>query len=712
MSGARTGTRVEEPRRPKAPVSEIVRLYRTGEFPGAEQAARNALARDANDYDAVLVLGLLALRRDRELEAQNAFKRAAAINPTRGEAYLQMALRHWRRGQLDDAHRLLRTAVTRDPGFSEAQFHLGNLLREAGRMPEAIEAYSAAINSDPENAEALTNLAGLLRDAGRTREALYSYEEAVRLRPDLSEAWFSLGALLLDLERFDGAVDAYTKSLHLNPKQADAHYWLGMALSGRGEVEAADQAYREAIRLDPRSLEARWALTMTQINPIPETVAVADESRARFAAELAELDKRCRARKPAADYNVVGSRQPFYLAYQEHSNRELLTQYGRLCAETMGPWQKKSRIVAAPAVRRSKRRIGIVSAHVRHHPVWNAIVRGWVANLDRSAVETYIFHTGIHEDRESDFARRKAAGFHAGKRDWSEWAEAIAGSDLDMLIYPEIGMDPTTAKLAALRLAPVQVASWGHPETTGLPTIDHFVSAEGMEPGDAQDHYSERLVLLPRLGCCYRRMGTRATPVDLKDLGIPPGARILLCAGTPYKYAPQFDRLLVDIARRAAPCRLVFFRHQFDKLSHQLEQRLRKVFDESGMDFSSSIVFVPWQSPEAFFGLLGQADVFLDTAGFSGFNTAMQAVECGLPIVAYEGAFLRGRFASGILRRMQMDEWVATSHESYVDKVVQLSSDEKLLNAARKQLAARREILFDDVEGVLTMQDWILGTAR
>ena len=46
---------------------------------------------------------------------------------------------------------------------------------------------------------------------------------------------------------------------------------------------------------------------------------------------------------------------------------------------------------------------------------------------------------------------------------------------------------------------------------------------------------------------------------------------------------------------------------------------------------------------------MAQADVFLDSPGFSGFNTAMQAVECGLWIVAYEGARLRGRFASGML---------------------------------------------------------------
>ena len=53
--------------------------------------------------------------------------------------------------------------------------------------------------------------------------------------------------------------------------------------------------------------------------------------------------------------------------------------------------------------------------------------------------------------------------------------------------------------LAAQRLAPVQCSSWGHPETSGFPTIDYFLSSELMEPRNGKDHYSEELVLLPNL---------------------------------------------------------------------------------------------------------------------------------------------------------------------------------------------------------------------
>jgi tetratricopeptide (TPR) repeat protein len=47
---------------------------------------------------------------------------------------------------------------------------------------------------------------------------------------------------------------------------------------------------------------------------------------------------------------------------------------------------------------------------------------------------------------------------------------------------------------------PVQINTWGHPDTSGLPTLDYYVSAECFEPADAQDHYSEQLVHFTSLG--------------------------------------------------------------------------------------------------------------------------------------------------------------------------------------------------------------------
>ena len=57
--------------------------------------------------------------------------------------------------------------------------------------------------------------------------------------------------------------------------------------------------------------------------------------------------------------------------------------------------------------------------------------------------------------------------------------------------------------LACCRLAPVQMTTWGHSETSGISTIDYYVSSEYFETSNAQNYYSEKLLTLPSLSTYY-----------------------------------------------------------------------------------------------------------------------------------------------------------------------------------------------------------------
>jgi len=104
--------------------------------------------------------------------------------------------------------------------------------------------------------------------------------------------------------------------------------------------------------------------------------------------------------------------------------------------------------------------------------------------------------------------------------------------------------------------------------------------------------------------------------------------------------------------------------------------------------------------------------MMLDTIGFSGFNTALQGLECGLPVVAYEGEFMRGRLASGTLRRLGLDDWVAVSAREFEDKAMRLVGDEALGRRLRSDIAARRQVLFDDVTPVRALEQAVIDAAE
>src|SRR5205085_7556356 len=99
-------------------------------------------------------------------------------------------------------------------------------------------------------------------------------------------------------------------------------------------------------------------------------------------------------------------------------------------------------------------------------------------------------------------------------RDVAAARRMIETNPIDVLVFTDIGMDAMSYSLALARLAPVQCVTWGHPETTGLSTIDHFVSSEEMEAPAADAHYSERLVRLPGLTFYFDRAAKPAEGVD------------------------------------------------------------------------------------------------------------------------------------------------------------------------------------------------------
>jgi protein O-GlcNAc transferase len=343
--------------------------------------------------------------------------------------------------------------------------------------------------------------------------------------------------------------------------------------------------------------------------------------------------------------------------------------------------------------------------------------------LDNSRFDIWLFQLGRTNDEETAQARREVAHFEDGPKTEQGWARVISEAQLDALIYPEIGMDALTTQLASLRLAPVQATTWGHPETSGLPTIDLYLSADGLEPADADDCYSERLVRLANLGVCVEPLMPAIEIPDLRSLGLPSDEPLLLCPGTPFKYSPAHDHVWVRIAkglqaasgkrgwaritdrlRGKGSGRLVFFRSNNVFMDELLEQRLRRAFEVEKVDFDAHVRVIPYLARPRFFGLMQQAALLLDTVGFSGFNNALQAIEAGLPVLAREGAFMRERLASGIMRRMELTELVATTDEKFIEAAVELAGNASRRGELRVEIANRRKILFHDTDAIRSLE--------
>ena len=115
-------------------------------------------------------------------------------------------------------------------------------------------------------------------------------------------------------------------------------------------------------------------------------------------------------------------------------------------------------------------------------------------------------------------AQSLCSRFVQGPLPAERWREAILADMPHILIYPEVGMGPVAAQLAAQRLAPTQCNFAGHPETSGYPTLDYFLSSELMEPPDGQEHYTERLIRLPNMATYYEPVVPQPEANGIREL--------------------------------------------------------------------------------------------------------------------------------------------------------------------------------------------------
>lgn len=715
-----------------------------GELDQAERCYRLVLESDPLNRNALISLGFVLKELGRFAESIELIDRVLRVGPDDADAHYLRATLHQASGNLARAAFHLEKAVTLRPEFELAYRDLVVALFQTGCAGDARRWCERALERIPNSAELHFYRSNLHKHANATDAAIASARTALQLRPGLFAARTSLGNLLLKaseearipgeenagldrkLQRgqeiaagfadlglaylwsseFVAAEAAFNQALALAPNVADYHLNLATVLRDQQEVTAAAASLDRAIALDPDSVRARWAKSLVYASPFPESHAAAERARIEIIAGLEEFSRWSEGRNLKGEH-FVGSDSPFYLSYQEQDNRLVFERYGSLCSQAMEFSFDGARAALRSAAPRAEGRIriGVVSTDIREHSVWFAMIKGWFEHFDRERFEIGAFSLTSTPDRETDWAELHSDFFVSGPKTVQRWVESISSMDPAVLIYPAIGMDVTTLQLASLRLAPTQINTWGHPETSGLPTIDLYLSGENFEPADAQQFYSEKLVPLPNLGNCYHGRVLHAVEPDLGALGIDPTRPMLICSGTAFKYQVEYDRVLTQIASQVDGSQLIFFRQRPESLSDLLKARLERAFSEAGLDFGRRVLFIPAQPLQVFHGLLGRAHLALDTIGFSGYNIAIQAIEAGLPLVARDGRFLRGRLASGILRRLGLTELIAQTTDEYVSLAVKLAKDLEFHQRVRSEIVRRRAILFDDVAPIRYLEN-------
>lgn len=678
----------------------------------ATDSFRRALALQPENPAALFNLGDTLRMLGKFDEAEAYLRRTLAGAPDFLDGLVSLALTLGETGRLDEAERLCRRALSRAPQAVVAHYCLGNVLLRSARLAEARSCFVTALQFDPAWLPALESLGNVLQEMGSSIEAEECYRRCLELRPGLASASANLGRLLVEQSRFAEAEACYRATLQTDPGNAAVLERLGGVLQELGRAEEAKNCYRQALRVQPERVSARLAVATAVLPVIVQTAEEALAVPRQFASALDDLAAWLDAGgdRVASLDDLAGAQQPFFLAYREGNHVALLARYADLLSQWLPP------PVLAPRPPRQRIRLLIVSHHVRWHSVWNIVLRGLLQHLDRTRFEVFVYHLGNVEDEETAFARAQVEGWRDRHTivDAAGWLAAAAEDRPDVIFYPEIGMSSISYFLAAHRLAPVQAAGWGHPISTGLATIDLFLSGELLEAPGADAHYRERLVRLPGTGCCTSSppiLGEAIPDVEAILRGRQ-GSRFVIA-----QRAIKFDPLDDDIYARIAAAEESVFVLLRDPVcpwaTDLIVARLASAFRRHGVDPGQRLLAIPWLSPGKFITLLDVCDVYLDCPAFSGYTTAWQAIHRGLPIVTLEGAQMRQRLAAGLLRKAGLTDTIASSVDEYVAIAARLAAEcrQPARRAARRSLVLAAAPSVDgDVEVVRSFEQ-CLATA-
>ena len=331
---------------------------------------------------------------------------------------------------------------------------------------------------------------------------------------------------------------------------------------------------------------------------------------------------------------------------------------------------------------RKKIKVGYVSAHFGAQTETHVTLPS--LQLDRSKFEICLFAVAINPGPVEDYARSLADSFRLLPKNYRQQVKVIREAALDVVI---IGTNVTAvsnavALIALHRLAPLQLASYCSPVSTGMRHIDGFITGTLNNYPGLQEHFTEKLHFCEGPPGCLdytvESPGSGKT-FDRASLGLADDDVVFVNAAACFKILPEMQETWAKILAAVPKSRLLLlpFNPNWSNAFplKQFERTLTEACARHGVGRERFILAGSLPSRADVKALERVADVYLDTSPFSGSISVIDPLELGLPLVVQEGATHRSRMASALLREIGLPELITTDETAYIALAHRLGTD-------------------------------------
>jgi protein O-GlcNAc transferase len=540
-------------------------------------------------------------------------------------------------GKLDEAITYYKKTIQLHPNNAGIYHNLGNVLQLKGELDEAIAFYQKAIKLNPQVAVTYNNLGNILQEKGRLEQAIAHYQKALNLDRYFVMAYVNLGAALDKQGQITEAITYYQKSLKIDPKFVPAYFNLGNALSEAGKLDEAELCYKNALKLNPALSSCHSALLLL-LNNNPHYTA-----------------------------------QNLFYEHMQFSRQHA----GNLASQFV--FKKKDRTLGR------KFRIGYVSPDFRQHSV-AYFIEPIIASHNRAYFEIFCYSHVLIEDEVTMRMRKYSDQWRniIGISD-EVAAELIYKDEIDILVDLAGHTANNRLLLFARKPAPLQVTWIGYPSTTGLSSMDYKIVDSYTDPvGTTEKYYSEELLRLPESFLCY--LPDNESP-EIGELPFLTSGHITFGSCNNFtKVTSEITKLWIKILTAIPNARLILkSRSFFDK---SIRRSLLDQFIREGID-TQRIELMPMVSFKEHLNTYNKIDIGLDTFPYHGTTTTCEALWMGVPVITLAGITHASRVGVSLLSNIGLQDFIATTHDEYIDIAIRLSTDIKKLQSLRFDLRKR-----------------------
>jgi len=666
---------------------QALRAHQQGDLAVAERAYREILRRDPNHAGAWHFWGVIGLVRGDYASARKRLERALLLCDTKAVYWNNYGVLLKETGDHRAAEAALHRALDLNRQYADAWSNLGHLQHLLRRPPGEVEqSLRNALALAADHIDATFHLADLYQACGRHGDAVAQYRRGLQLEPDRPGGYRRLGDALVQSGQWQDARQALDEAAARDPRNPGIHLAAAFIHGKLEETDAVKRACRTAASLRPDRLIWRWK----HLGICP-TVFADEESIAaywsRLRAELAEsleetidLDWRT---LPADGYTPSFN----------------LPHHGRCCREVRELFAARFEPAfpqrhPQPSGTRAGRIGFLVTAG--HEPGFLRGMAGVIGGLD-PRFEVVVFCSQGALGRCHRAIRRDDVRYVAFLPRFEAAVDAVRGARCDVLFFRKIGPDPWSYFLPMARLAPVQCTATGCHGTSGLSSVDYYLSSQWMESTDptvdSARHYTERLVLLDTFPMLQRR---QPAPKDVSraEFDLPQRGALYFCPHRLPKYCPSFDFDLRDLLEADEHGTVILVGGADGRARGALQTRMRR---NLGEDCFRRLRFLPTMPVKQYYRLFQLATLMLDTPVYASSLTAYDAFSLGVPVLTRPGALAVQCYATGLYRQMGMDgELVVHDRRQYVAKAVKMGTEPEYRQHLVRMLQERDHAAFDD----------------